>query len=49
MTTLILHRNMEKGYQIRVIIAGGGVVGLVLANALEVRMMFSSELFCMVS
>jgi 2-polyprenyl-6-methoxyphenol hydroxylase-like FAD-dependent oxidoreductase len=28
---------MEKDYQIRVIIAGGGVVGLVLANALEVR------------
>jgi 2-polyprenyl-6-methoxyphenol hydroxylase-like FAD-dependent oxidoreductase len=28
---------MEKDYQIRVIIVGGGVVGLVLANALEVE------------
>lgn len=27
---------MEKDHQMRVIIAGGGVVGLVLANALEV-------------
>lgn len=26
----------EKDHQIRVIIAGGGVVGLVLANTLEV-------------
>jgi aspartate oxidase len=27
---------MGKGYQIRVIIVGGGVAGLILANALEV-------------
>ena len=31
-------------HQIRVIIAGGGVVGLVLANALEVREMMHSEI-----
>jgi 2-polyprenyl-6-methoxyphenol hydroxylase-like FAD-dependent oxidoreductase len=30
---------MGSRHQIRVIIAGGGVVGLVLANALEVQKM----------
>jgi len=35
---------MGGSYQIRVIIAGGGVVGLVLANALEVQEMIFSGL-----
>jgi hypothetical protein len=33
----VLRQEMEKDHQIRVIIVGGGVVGLVLANALEVE------------
>jgi 2-polyprenyl-6-methoxyphenol hydroxylase-like FAD-dependent oxidoreductase len=37
---------MGGSYQIRVIIAGGGVVGLVLANALEVQGVICSGIKC---